>query len=85
MWVAQFSGSGAALLWNAQEQLFHECLSPSSHVFLMCSILYHHNERVNQQALEGLKTVFNGNITLDSQGKAILGIYFILSHFDTFL
>lgn len=54
---------------------FMNSLSPASHVFLMRNILHHHNERVNQQALEDLKQVSKGDITLDAQGKAILGIY----------
>lgn len=60
---------------------FMNCLSPSSHVFLMRNLLHHHNDRLNQQALEGLKKAFNGNVTLDSDGKAILGIYLIISYF----
>ena len=60
---------------------FMNCLSPSSHVFLMRNLLHRHNNRLNQQALEGLKKVFNGNVTLDLDGKAILSIYLIISYF----
>ncbi|XP_077365645.1 uncharacterized protein LOC144009664 [Festucalex cinctus] len=51
---------------------FLNCLSPSSHVFLMRNILHHHNERVNEHSLGELKNVCKGNITLDSDKKAVL-------------
>lgn len=54
---------------------------PASHIFLMRNILYHHNERVNQQALEEFKQVSRGDVTLDTYGKAILGIYTSISLF----
>ncbi|KAG9269343.1 hypothetical protein AMEX_G16367 [Astyanax mexicanus] len=52
---------------------FMNLLTPTSHIFLMRSILHHHNEKKNLQALEDLKQVSFGNISLDSSGKAILG------------
>lgn len=47
----------------------------------MRNILYHHNERVKQQALEEFKQVSHGDVTLDTYGKAILGIYTSISLF----
>ncbi|KAI4876755.1 hypothetical protein NFI96_007124, partial [Prochilodus magdalenae] len=52
---------------------FMNSLSPTSHIFLMRCILHHHNEKKNLQALEDLKQVSFGTISLDSSGKAILG------------
>lgn len=60
---------------------FMNSLSPASHIFLMRNILHHHNERVNQKALEDFKKVSHGDITLDAYGKAILGIYNSISLF----
>lgn len=60
---------------------FMNSLSPSSHIFLMRNILHHHNDRVNQQELQKLKQVTYGEITLDAQGKASLGIYTLISLF----
>lgn len=60
---------------------FMNSLSPASHIFLMCNILHHYNERVNQKALEDFKQVSHGDITLDAYGKAILGIYNSISLF----
>ncbi|XDV41978.1 hypothetical protein PO909_010746 [Leuciscus waleckii] len=51
---------------------FMNSLSPASHIFLMRNILHHHNEKVNQQALEDLKRVSHGDVTLDAHGKATL-------------
>lgn len=70
------------------EQLFSEMrknnyfmnsFSPSSHIFLMRNVLHHHNERVNPLALEKLRTVCKGAITFDALGKAILGIYALIT------
>lgn len=63
---------------------FLNSLSPSSHVSLMRNILHHRNERLNKLAIEGLKKTFNGNIVVGTNGKAVLGVYLIISNCEIF-
>lgn len=39
---------------------------------------HHHNEQINQKALEDFKLVCQGDLTFDSSGETILGDYFII-------
>lgn len=55
---------------------FLNMMSPGSHIFLMRSIIHHHNTMLNENTLADIHKVSSADITLDSSGKAIMGVSF---------
>lgn len=53
---------------------FLNMMSPGSHIFLMRSIIHHHNTMLNENTLADIHKVSSADITLDSSGKAIMGV-----------
>ena len=54
---------------------FMNMMSPGSHVFLMRSVIHHHNLMVNEKILTDLRNNVSEDIALDQTGKAIMGAY----------
>nr|XP_054587210.1 uncharacterized protein LOC129152938 [Nothobranchius furzeri]XP_054587211.1 uncharacterized protein LOC129152938 [Nothobranchius furzeri]XP_054587212.1 uncharacterized protein LOC129152938 [Nothobranchius furzeri] len=52
---------------------FLNMMSPGSHIFLMRAIIHHHN-MLNEKTLADIHKISSADITLDSSGKAVMGV-----------
>ncbi|KAK0151944.1 HMG domain-containing protein 3 [Merluccius polli] len=51
---------------------FLNMMSPGRHIFLMRSIIHHHNTRLNEKTMADMHKMSPGDITLDSTGRAVM-------------